>query len=164
MASHITGVSIVCSTICSGADQRKHQSFLSLAFVRRFHRWPVDSPNNGPVTRKMIQFDDVIMIFRAMMPHYWLSMSALGQHDLVQHRTAMDCHGHNDDVIKWKHFPRYWPFVRGIPRSPVNSPHKGHWRGALMFSLICARINGWVNNREAGDLRRHRGHYDVNVM
>ena len=38
-----------------------------------------------------------------------------------------------DDVIKWKHFPRYWPFVRGIHRSPVNSPHKGQWRGALMF-------------------------------
>ena len=57
----------------------------------------------------------------------------------------------HDDVIKWKHFPRYWPFVRGIHRSPVNSPHKGQWRGALMFTLICARINGWVNNREAGD-------------
>ena len=47
---------------------------------------------------------------------------------------------------------------------PVNSPHKGQWRGALMFSLICVWINDWVNNREAGDLRRHRGHYDVNVM
>ena len=70
----------------------------------------------------------------------------------------------HDDVIKWKHFPRYWPFVRGIHRSPVNSPHKGHWRGALMFSLICVWINGWVNNREAGDLRRYRGHYDVIVM
>ena len=47
---------------------------------------------------------------------------------------------------------------------PVNSPHKGQWRGALMFSLICAWINDWVNNCEAVDLRRHRGHYDVNVM
>ena len=47
---------------------------------------------------------------------------------------------------------------------PVNSPHKRQWRGALMFSLICAWINDWVNNREAGDLRRHRGHYDVSVM
>ena len=59
----------------------------------------------------------------------------------------------HDNVIKWKHFSRYWPFVRGIHRSPVNSPHKDQWRGALMFSLICAWINGWVNNREAGDLR-----------
>ena len=69
-----------------------------------------------------------------------------------------------DDVIKWKQFPRYWLFVRGIHRSPVNSQHKGQWRGALIFSLICAWINGWVNNREAGDLRRHRAHYDVIVM
>ena len=70
----------------------------------------------------------------------------------------------HDDVIKWKHFPRYWPFVRGIHRSPVNSPHKGQWRGALMFSLICAGINVWVNNRDAGDLRCHRVHFDVSVM
>ena len=47
---------------------------------------------------------------------------------------------------------------------PVNSPLKGQWRGALMFSLICIWINDRVNNREAGDLRRHRGHYDVTVM
>ena len=71
---------------------------------------------------------------------------------------------HHDDVIKWKYFPRYWLFVRGIHRSPVNSPHKGQWRGALMFTLICARIKGWVNNREAGDFRRYLGHYDVTVM
>ena len=70
----------------------------------------------------------------------------------------------HDDVIKWKKFPRYWPFVRGIHRSPVNSPHKGQWRGALMFTLICARINGWVNNGEAGDLKRYRTHNDVIVM
>ena len=75
--------------------------------------------------------------------------------------VIVSAHG---DVIKWKHFPRYWPFVQGIHRWPVNSPHKGQWRGALMFSLICAWINGWVNNREAGDLRRHRAHYDFTVM
>ena len=61
-------------------------------------------------------------------------------------------------------FPRYWPFVRGIHRFPMNSPHKGQWRGALMFSLICVWINGWVNNREADDLIRHRAHYYVIVM
>ena len=72
--------------------------------------------------------------------------------------------GLHDDAIKWKHFPRYWPFVRGIHRSPVNSPHKGQSRRALMFSLICAWANGWVNTREAGELRRHRAHYDVTVM
>ena len=73
-------------------------------------------------------------------------------------------HHTHDDVIKWKHFPRNWPFVRGIHRSPVNSPHKGQWRGAVKFSLIYVWINGWVNNREAGDLRRYLVHYDVTVM
>ena len=73
---------------------------------------------------------------------------------------------YHDDVIKRKNFPRYWPFVRGIYRFPVNSPHKGLRRGALIFSLIliCVRIIGWVNNHEAGDLRRYYAHYDVTVM
>ena len=70
----------------------------------------------------------------------------------------------HDDVIKWKHFPRHWPFVREIYRWPVNSPHKGQWQGPLMFSLVCAWIKGWVNTREAVDLRRYRAHYDVTVM
>ena len=69
-----------------------------------------------------------------------------------------------DDIIKWKPIPCYWPFVWGIHQSPVNSPHKGQWRGALMFSLICAWINSWVNNRQTGDLRCHRVHYDDTVM
>ena len=68
-------------------------------------------------------------------------------------------------IIKWKHFPPYWPFVWEIHRSPVNSPHKeGQWRGALMFSLICVWINSLVNNREAADLRCYCTHYDVTVM
>ena len=70
----------------------------------------------------------------------------------------------HDEVIKWKHFPLYWPFEWIIHRWRVNFPHKGQCRGALMFSLICAWNNGWVNNREAGDLRRHHAHYDVTVM
>ena len=94
-----------------------------------------NSPHKWPVTRKMI----------------WLG-------PLKRNRLK------HDDVIKWKHFPRYWPFVRAIHRSPVNSPRKGQWRGALMFSLIYAWINGWVNNGEADDLRRHRTHYDVTVI
>ena len=61
MATQIAGVSIVFSTVCSGADQRKHQSPASLAFVMRIHRWPMDSPHKGPVTRKVFTFDDAIM-------------------------------------------------------------------------------------------------------
>ena len=59
MVSQITTVSIVCLTVCSCADQRKHQSSASLAFVRGIHRWPVSSPPKGPVTRQMFPFDDV---------------------------------------------------------------------------------------------------------
>ena len=68
----------------------------------------------------------------------------------------------------WRHqmetFSALLAILRGIHRSPVNSPHKGQWRGALMFSLICVWINGWVNNHKAGDLIRYRAHYDVIVM
>ena len=71
--------------------------------------------------------------------------------------------------IWWRHqienvFGRYWPFVKGIHRSPVDSPHKSQWRRALKFSLICAWTNDWANDRDAGDLRRHRPYYDVTVM
>ena len=69
----------------------------------------------------------------------------------------------HDGVMKWKHFPPYWPFVQGIHRSPVDSPHKVQWRVAMTFSLIYARINGWINIRKAADLRRHRAFYDNTV-
>ena len=61
MAYQITSLTIVYSSVYSGADQRKHQSSASLAFVRRIHRWPVNSPHKEPVARKMFPFDDVIM-------------------------------------------------------------------------------------------------------
>ena len=73
------------------------------------------------------------------------------------------CQFLHDDFIKWKQFPHYWTFVRGIHQSPLNTPHKSQWRGALVFSLICAWTNGSVNDRNAADLRRHRAHYDVTV-
>ena len=77
----------------------------------------------------------------------WLCNWLRGNHTItpVQAKQTLK----HDDIIKWKHFPRYWPFVWGIHRSP----HKGQWRGALTFSLICAWTNSWVNNRDAGDLR-----------
>ena len=59
-----------------------------------------------------------------------------------------------------KTFLRYLPFLREIHRSPVDSPHKGQWRGALMFSLICACIIAWAENWDAGDLRRNRVYYE----
>ena len=61
MASQISSFTIVCSTVCSGADQRKHQSSASLAFLLGINRWPVNSPHKGPVTQKMFTFHDVII-------------------------------------------------------------------------------------------------------
>ena len=77
--------------------------------------------------------------------------------------------GHNETLYTWwRHqmetFSALLALCAGNSPVPVNSPHKGQWRGALMFTLICAGINDWVNNREAGDLRRHLDHYDVSVM
>ena len=61
MISQISSVTIVNSAVYSGADQRKHQSSASLAFVRGIHRWLVNSPHKGPVKREMFPFDDAIM-------------------------------------------------------------------------------------------------------
>ena len=63
VASQITSFSVVCSTVFTGTHQTKHLSSASLAFVRGIHRWPVNSPHKGPVTRKMFPFDDVIIIY-----------------------------------------------------------------------------------------------------
>ena len=95
-------------------------------------------------------------------------MTSLGHNELIMYDGTIifwdtDTPPH-DDVIKWKHFLCYWPFVRGIHRSPVISPHKGQWHGALIFLWSAPWINNWVNNWEAGDLRRHHVHYDVIVM
>ena len=74
----------------------------------------------------------------------------------------------HDTLSWWRHqmatFSALLALCAGNSPVPVNSLHKGQWRGALMFSLICVWINGWVNNREAGDLSRHRGHYDVIII
>ena len=68
----------------------------------------------------------------------------------------------------WRHqmetFFALLALCEGIHRLPVDSPHKGQWQETLMFSLICPWTNSWSKNRDAGDLRRHRAHYDVTLM
>ena len=85
-------------------------------------------------------------------------------HKITTNNKNMKIPARHDDVIKCKHFPCYWPLVWGIHGPPVDSPHQGQWRGALMLSLISPWIYGWVKNREAGVFRRRRAHYDVTVM
>ena len=98
----------------------------------------------------------------------WISWTHLVMKQEYYGRTvntlAVDVVAYRDDAITWTHFPRFWPFVQGIHKSPVNSPDKDQWRGALMFYLICAWVNGWVNGREAGDWRHNRAHFDVSVI
>ena len=106
------------------------------------------------VTRSHGQLYEDLNVWRQCARYWRCNCLSISFHLIAQH----------DDVIKWSHFPRNWPFMRGIHRSPKNSPHKGQWRGDLMFSLICVWIHGWVNNREAGDLRRYRAHHDLIVM
>ena len=118
-----------------------------------------------------IQYNwDPLLELRTSWLHLVISQRGNSTTNPTLESTFIQCTGlhpknyaHHDDVINWNCFPRYWPFVPGIHRSPVNSRHKGQWRGALMFSLICAWINGWVNNGEAGDLRCHGAHCDVIV-
>ena len=161
MASEITSLTSVYSTVYSGADQRKHQSSASLAFVPGIHRGPVNSPHKWPVMRKIFPFDDVIMI---------TTKANIQINGLVQDCSIQGCYGvgrknsltfpwhfpdcqhkfqslsqyipcgdfsnifkTHDDVIKWKHFPRYWPFVRDIHRPRWIPPTKASDAGLWWF-------------------------------
>ena len=112
MASQITSITIVHSTVYSGADQRKLQSSSSLAFVRGIHRWPVNSPHKWPVTRKMFPFYDVIMLnhndngnefdrTRTYSDHAWNFRPFYQRHARALWLTLQ------------KRFTLNWPYVRG---------------------------------------------------
>ena len=138
MAYQITSLAIVYSTVYSGADQRKHQGCASLVLC-----------GNSPVTGEFpAQRDNNAEIFSI----WWLRHAGTTPHRIY------------DDTIKRNHHPRHWPFVRGIHRLPMDSPHKGQWRGSLIFPLMCAWTNGWAKNWDAGDLTRHRAHYGVTLI
>ena len=87
VVSQITSISIVYSTICSGTDQRKHQSSASLAFVRRIHWWPLNSPHKGPVSWKMFPFDDIIIDLSH--PKWWSFPSLLHCHWMMILRSII---------------------------------------------------------------------------
>ena len=72
MSTMVSIIAIAYSAVQSGADQRKHKSYASLAFVHGIHRWPMNSPQKWPVTRKIILFDDVIIIHIHNGHHYSL--------------------------------------------------------------------------------------------
>ena len=108
---------------------------------------PVNSPHKGPVTRKcfhlMTSSWKMLTRYRKHYDNSTLVTKTLGLTSKdIDPTLSLWVDIWYDGVIKWKHFPCYWPFVRGIHRWPVNSPLKGQRRGAFMFSLICPRING----------------------
>ena len=117
MVSQITGVSMVCSTICSGANQRKDQSPASLAFVRGIHRWPVNSLHKGPVTRKMFPFDDVIMKMSDIL--LWVSDVFLNT-PLYSYRKPIVNLRRFDD--RWRHHENAGHFAQGVWRYSKQTP------------------------------------------
>ena len=91
----------------------------------------------------------------------WLIPTRIYKHVIIDIESLLE----NDDVIKWKHLRRYWHFVLGTSPVTCEFPSQKASDAELwFFSLICTWTNGWVNSRDAGDLRRHRAHYDVTVM
>ena len=110
MASQITSLAIVCSTVYSGIDQRKHQSSASLAFVRGIHRWPVNSPHKGRVTWKRFLMTSsyvewILLDPTSVQSSLWLDpcyMRAMKNGNVSMMTSS-----------NGKKFPRYWPFVTG---------------------------------------------------
>ena len=124
-------------------------------------------PAQRPVTSSFDVFFDLHLNER-LSKESWGWWFETPSRPLWHHSNALLVIKAHFSKSSWRHqmepFSALLVLCAGNSPIPVNSPHKSQWRGALMFSLICAWINNWVNNREAGDLRRHRGHYDVNVM
>ena len=108
----------------------------------------VSNPADPGICKLLLYYNETRRYFVTTSPIGWvqtldlaLVLNVQDEWVIVFYEEGLSQMPH-DDVIKRKHLPRYWPFVRGIHWSLVNSPHKGKWRGALMISLICAWING----------------------
>ena len=118
IASQITGVSIVWSIVCSGVGQRKHESSVSLTFVKGIHRWPVGSSHKGPVTRKMFSFDDVIMYCEQVLVYMgWLISETCND---ANFDVAGGIIGYRYDNIRCYLLRQRWQASRWIPVSSTG--------------------------------------------
>ena len=141
--SQITSLTIVYSSVYSAADQRKHQSSASLAFVLGIHRWPVNSPHKWPVTRKMFPFDDVIMYF------------------LRGAKLICPCIIYHDDFTKCTHSPYHWPFdATGHQWSYLT---RVKYCEALIVSLLLTWPRCWIISRLAGHLKCQDVHVTIEI-
>ena len=145
MASQITSLTVVYSTVYSDTDQRKHQSSASLAFVRRIHRGPVNSPHKWPVTRKMFPFDNVIMLLMWILGSQRCSQGMRGGrpwlmrlyvfYTLVFHLWSQYIHRANS-----KFAPSQW-------ETALLCNDVSHWLGASLESALIHKWY-WSDNRD----------------
>ena len=125
MASQITSLTIVYSTVYSGADQRKRQSSASLAFERGIHRWPVNYPHKWPVTRKMYQFDDVIMEYST----YNLNATSRNRHKPTSQSQSLPF-----DLI-WQRKKSAPAIMKSIAQNIVCFTHENHFNKRISIYL-----------------------------
>ena len=154
MESKIAGISTVCVTACSDQEQRNHQSFRLLAHY---------------VGNPLVNSSSKITSNAESISISWCLNGKSGP----SRKSTAWCFNSTQPLPSWWYFHIVTSSNGNIFRitGPLCGestsecpPHKGQWRWAFMFSLICAWINSWVNTREAGDLRRHCAHHDVTVM
>ena len=141
--------------------------FNKLSIILPLHFWNFVTCRNGKRARTS---NDTTLWKRAnrwmcgfqLIGNPWIKLTRFNKRDARNKKPFPWFRLLHDDVIKWKHFPRYRPFVRGIHWSPVNSPRKGQWRGDLMLSLICAlnkrlskQLWGWLFETPSRSLWRH---------
>ena len=157
IASQITSLAIVYSIVYSGADQSKHQSSMSLAFVWGIHRGPVNSPHKWPVTRKIFPFDDVIMV------------SNLSIHLSYTKNIILPVWYIHDDIVTWNCFPPDYDVMEALsallslwaenPPVNVEFPHKGTVTRIFVVRLLLVCVNCWKKNtRLTVNSKRHDGH------
>ena len=136
MASQITSITIVYSAVYLGTDQRKHQSSASLAFVQGIHRWPVNSPHKGPVTRKMFPFDDVIICnlapYHSARPLRLIRRSGISRFNLLV----------PDHLIR--HDSRFGPCQW---ETALHCNDVSHWLGTRLESALFDELQGHVERR-----------------
>ena len=171
IASQITSLTIVYSTVYSDADQRKHQSSASRAFVWEIHRWPVNSPHKWPVTRKMFPFDDVIVYFQYWftvgdLPHHilWLYMNVNQIQIQIQYRFIVRCTKYTIQKNINIQGKTFWNNILRMWYTDMTYGRHWMWRTLFWFRKRNMRFNelrGDLHTRNQPLQWRHNDHDSV---
>ena len=145
---------------CLGMDKSFHSILYNRCNYLYMHGLKLNHASNIGPRPQYVNPSSALSFMKPKHPHHWLRIS--------RHLTVPGHQQENANKTWWHHqmetFSALLAFCVGNSRWPVNSPQKGQWSRALMFSLICAWTDSWANNGDAGDLRRYRVHYDIIVM